>query len=177
MITEEGNPFIIQYKEQCEVLIKEYNKKALSDEEKLLEYLQAMKANGNNTILQSSKLLFSDGTKMGIYWCSKTKNKIQLIYAWVSKEFKNLKRLYNAGVNVPEPYISANNVLIIEFIGDEKGNPAQPVRNQPPKNPEEFFNKLLVQLKKFVHEGKLVHGDLSNYNILNQNEEPVIIDV
>ncbi len=34
-----------------------------------------------------------------------------------------------------------------------------------------------MQLKKFVHEGKLVHGDLSNYNILNQNEEPVIIDV
>ena len=45
------------------------------------------------------------------------------------------------------------------------------------QNPEEFFNKLLVQLKKFVHEGKLVHGDLSNYNILNQNEEPIIIDV
>ncbi len=34
-----------------------------------------------------------------------------------------------------------------------------------------------MQLKKFVHEGKLVHGDLSNYNILNQNEEPIIIDV
>lgn len=129
------------------------------------------------------RIATSDFKKMDYYvhgdprFNVKTKNKRQLIYAWVSKEFKNLKRLYNAGVNVPEPYISANNVLIIEFIGDEKGNPAQPVRNQPPKNPEEFFNKLLVQLKKFVHEGKLVHGDLSNYNILNQNEEPVIIDV
>ena len=68
-------------------------------------------------------------------------------------------------------------VLIIEFIGDENGNPAQPVRNQPPENPDEFFNKLLVQLKLFVREAKLVHGDLSNYNILNLDEEPVIIDV
>ena len=67
--------------------------------------------------------------------------------------------------------------MIIEFIGDEKGNPAQPVRNQPPKNPEEFFNKLIENLKLFVNEAKLVHGDLSNYNILNKDEEPVIIDV
>ena len=57
------------------------------------------------------------------------------------------------------------------------GNPAQPAKNQPPKDPEDFFNKLLVNLKLFVNEAKLVHGDLSNYNILNKDEEPVIIDV
>ena len=68
MIIEEGNPFIVQYKDQCEVLIKEYDKKQLSEEEKLLEYLQAIKDNGNKIIPQSSPLLFSDGTKMGIYW-------------------------------------------------------------------------------------------------------------
>ena len=87
MITEEGNSFIIKYKDQCEVLIEEYNKKQLSEEEKLLEYLQAMKANGNNTILQSSKLLFSDGTKMGIYWCSKTKNKIHKMIVSADNKF------------------------------------------------------------------------------------------
>ena len=81
------------------------------------------------------------------------------------------------GVKVPHPITSSNNVLLIEFIGDEDGNPAQPARNQPPKDPEEFFNKLLVNLKLFVNEAKLVHGDLSNYNILNKDEEPVIIDV
>ena len=107
----------------------------------------------------------------------KTKNKRKIIYSWVTKEFKNLTRLHTAGVNVPEPITSSNNVLIIEFIGDEDGNPAQPVRNQPPQNPEEFWNKLLVQLKTFVNDAKLVHGDLSNYNILNLDEEPVIIDV
>ena len=68
MIIEEGNPFIIKYKDQCKVLIKEYDKKQLSEEEKLLEYLQAMKDNDNNIIPKSSPALFSDGTKMGSYW-------------------------------------------------------------------------------------------------------------
>ena len=39
------------------------------------------------------------------------------------------------------------------------------------------MEKKWVQLKMFVNDAKLVHGDLSNYNILNLNEEPVIIDV
>ncbi len=38
------------------------------------------------------------------------------------------------------PYISSNNVLIIEFIGDEKGNPAQPVRKPASKNPLKNFS-------------------------------------
>ena len=82
MITEEGNPFIVQYKVQCEELIKEYNKKPLNDVEKLLEYLQAIKANGNKIVSGSSPLLFSNGTKMGIYW-NKTKNKI---YKMITEE-------------------------------------------------------------------------------------------
>lgn len=129
------------------------------------------------------RIATSDFKKMNYYidgdprFKIKSKNKRQIIYAWVTKEFKNLKRLYSAGVTVPKPITSANNVLLIEFIGDELGNPAQPVKNQPPKNPDDFFNKLLVQLKLFVNEAKLVHGDLSNYNILNKDENPVIIDV
>ena len=129
------------------------------------------------------RIATSDFKKMDYYlkgdprFNIKTKNKRKIIYSWVTKEFKNLTRLESAGVNVPHPITSSNNVLLIEFIGDEYGNPAQPAKNQPPKDPEEFFNKLLVNLKLFVNEAKLVHGDLSNYNILNKDEEPVIIDV
>lgn len=129
------------------------------------------------------RIATSDFKKMDYYlkgdprFNIKTKNKRKIIYSWVTKEFKNLTRLESAGVNVPHPITSSNNVLIIEFIGDEDGNPAQPAKNQPPKDPEDFFNKLLVNLKLFVNEAKLVHGDLSNYNLLNKDEEPVIIDV
>lgn len=129
------------------------------------------------------RIATSDFKKMDYYlkgdprFNVKTKNKRKIIYSWVTKEFKNLTRLHTAGVNVPEPITSSNNVLLIEFIGDENGNPAQPVKNQPPQDAEDFWSKLLDQLKLFVNEAKLVHGDLSNYNILNLNEEPVIIDV
>ena len=129
------------------------------------------------------RIATSDFKKMNYYldgdprFNLKTKNKRKIIYSWVTKEFKNLNRLYDAGVSVPKPITSSNNVLLIEFIGDDDGNPAQPVKNQTPKNPDEFWEKLLHELKLMVNEAKLVHGDLSNYNILNQNETPVIIDV
>ena len=82
MITEESNPFVVQYKDQCEVLIKEYDKKQLSEEERLLEYLHAMKENGNKIIPQNSSLLFSNETKMGIYW----NNKKDKIYKMITEE-------------------------------------------------------------------------------------------
>ena len=129
------------------------------------------------------RIATSDFKKMNYYldgdprFNLKTKNKRKIIYSWVMKEFKNLTRLYDAKVTVPKPITSSNNVLLIEFIGDEDGNPAQPVKNQPPQDPDEFFNQLLNEMKKFTHQAKLVHGDLSNYNILNLNEKPVIIDV
>ena len=82
MITEEGNPFIVQYKEQCEVLIKEYNKKKLSSEEKLLEYLEAVKKNGNRIISTRSSLLFSDGIQMAQYW----QNNKDKIYKMITEE-------------------------------------------------------------------------------------------
>lgn len=145
--------------------------------------LKGVKSNGDIVAVKVYRIATSDFKKMNYYvdgdprFNVKSKNKRQLIYAWVTKEFKNLTRLYKANVNVPKPITSSNNILILEFIGDEKGNPAPPVKNKPPENPTEFFNKLLVQLQKFVREGKLVHGDLSNFNILNHNETPVIIDV
>ena len=82
MITEYGNRFIMQYKAQCEVLIKEYNKKQLSEEERLLEYLQATKENGNKIMPKRSLLLFSDGTQMGYYWS----NKKDKIYKMITEE-------------------------------------------------------------------------------------------
>ena len=129
------------------------------------------------------RIATSDFKKMNYYldgdprFNLKTKNKRKIIYSWVTKEFKNLSRLYDADVSVPKPITSSNNVLLLEFIGDENGNPAQPVKNQPPKNPDEFFNNLLTEIKKSVNQAKLIHGDLSNYNILNLNEKPTIIDV
>ncbi|GAA5818085.1 MAG: serine/threonine protein kinase [Methanobrevibacter sp. CfCl-M3] len=104
-------------------------------------------------------------------------NKRQLINSWVNKEFRNLNRAYENKVSAPKPITTENNILLLEFIGDFDGNPSQPVRNQKPENPEDFADKILFELKKLIHDAKLVHGDLSFFNILNKDEYPVIIDV
>lgn len=107
----------------------------------------------------------------------RTSNKRQLINAWVNKEFRNLQRADDAGVRVPKPIIAKNNVLIMEFIGDEDGNAALPMRHSKIEDPEKLFNKVIYYMKILYQDAGLVHGDLSSYNILIQNDEPVIIDI
>ncbi len=103
------------------------------------------------------------------------KNRRVVINLWVRKEFRNLKRMYEAGARVPKPVIFMNNVLLMEFIGNEA--PAPMLKTRPPAEPEGFFFKLLENYRKIYQIAELVHGDLSEYNVLNFNEEPVIIDV
>jgi len=107
----------------------------------------------------------------------RTGNKRQLVNAWVTKEFRNLQRAYEAGVNVPKPIIAKNNVLVMEFIGDEEGDAALPMRHSEIQDPEELLNKVINNMKLLYQEAGLVHGDLSSYNILIQDGDPVIIDI
>ncbi|MGZ7118067.1 MAG: serine protein kinase RIO, partial [Methanobacterium sp.] len=104
-------------------------------------------------------------------------NKRQLINTWVKKEFRNLQRADNAGVRVPKPIVAKNNVLIMEFIGDEEGNAALPMRYSEISDPNKLLNKIIKYMKLLYQDAGLVHGDLSSYNILIQDDEPVIIDI
>ena len=148
--------------------------------------LKAVKdENGKDTYIAVKiyRIATSDFKKMQYYiqgdprFNIKSNNKRQLINNWVNKEFRNLSRALDAGVNVPEPIVSLNNVLLLEFIGDDYGNPAQQVRNKKPLDVDEFFDKLLIEMKKFMDDANLIHGDLSTFNILNRDENPIIIDV
>ncbi len=107
----------------------------------------------------------------------RTTNKRQLINTWVKKEFRNLQRAYDAGVKVPKPIIARNNVLIMEFIGDDEGNAALPMRYTEISDPGKLLNEIIKYMKLLYQDAGLVHGDLSSYNILIQNQEPVIIDI
>ncbi|MHA1754052.1 MAG: serine protein kinase RIO [Candidatus Odinarchaeia archaeon] len=98
-----------------------------------------------------------------------------LMYAWAMKEFKNLKRAFKVGVRVPEPIIVKNNVLIMEYVGEE-GRPAPLIKNVQLDNPEEVYEIIVEYIKKLCLEAKLIHADLSEFNILYLNE-PVIIDM
>jgi len=99
-----------------------------------------------------------------------------LVYAWALKEFKNLRAAYDVGVKVPIPYTVVNNVLVMEFIG-KKCVPAPLIKDGALRAPERVYGKLLNFIKLLYRKGKLVHGDLSEYNVMIKNGEPVIFDM
>lgn len=107
----------------------------------------------------------------------RTTNKRQLVNAWVNKEFRNLQRAEEAHVKVPKPIAAKNNVLVMEFIADHDGNAALPMRHSKISDPETLLNKIVNYMKLLYQDAGLVHGDLSSYNILIQDDEPVIIDI
>ncbi len=102
----------------------------------------------------------------------------KLRYLWCRKEFRNLKLAHEAGVRVPKPIIAKNNVLVMEFINypEHRGVPAPLLKEAPPKDPEKALNTILDYMYRLYHKAELVHADLSEYNIMNRNEELILID-
>ncbi|MEM2081794.1 MAG: serine protein kinase RIO [Candidatus Bathyarchaeia archaeon] len=99
-----------------------------------------------------------------------------LIFAWAQKEFKNLEQAYQAKVRVPKPIAVKDNVLLMEFIG-KNGVNAPSLKEQPPSNPEKVYTLLLTYLKRLYGKAELVHGDLSEYNIMMWKGKPVLFDM
>lgn len=98
--------------------------------------------------------------------------------AWQSAEVDALYRLARAGVRVPTPYNFHAGVLLMELVCDQDGN-AAPRLNDMEFTPEQartHFQFLLRQVVLMLCAG-VIHGDLSEYNILVGGEGPVIIDL
>ncbi len=144
--------------------------------------LKGLKEDNTPIAVKIYRIATSDFKKMQYYiqgdprFHIKSTNKRRLINSWVNKEYRNLQRLNDNNVNAPKPITTLDNILLMEFIG-ENNTPAPTAHKKPPKDPEKFFQKLLNELDKFINQANLIHGDLSNFNILNHNENPVIIDV
>lgn len=99
-----------------------------------------------------------------------------LVYLWAQKEYKNLKLARDAGVRVPKPIVVKGNVLLMEFIG-EKGTPAPLLKEVELKNPLKMYRQLLNIVRLLYQRSMLVHGDLSEYNIMLWDEEPILFDL
>jgi RIO kinase 1 len=96
---------------------------------------------------------------------------------WVQEEFRQMKHLAQHGVNVPKA-IAVNGIsIIMEFIGDENGNPAPRISDlkMEQDEAEEAFRQSVQNLKRIVGSGR-VHGDYSTFNILWHNGKAVVID-
>jgi RIO kinase 1 len=105
----------------------------------------------------------------------RTDNK-SLVYAWAQKEFSNLQLAQQAGVNSPRPIDFYRNILVMTFIGVD-GVPAPLLRELPLEDPSDFYDVLTDEMRALYQKAGLVHGDLSEYNIMVWEKKPVIFDL
>ena len=98
--------------------------------------------------------------------------------AWQSAEVDALYRLAAAGVRVPRPYNFLEGVLLMELVTDDNGNAAPRLNDlaPDPAQSREYHRALMTQVVRMLCAG-IVHGDLSEYNVLVGGDGPVIIDL
>jgi RIO kinase 1 len=98
--------------------------------------------------------------------------------AWQSAEVDALYRLAAAGVRVPKPYSFYDGILLMELVTDAEGDAAPRLNDVlfSPEQARDHHAQLLKEVVRMLCAG-VVHGDLSEFNILLSADGPVIIDL
>ena len=98
--------------------------------------------------------------------------------AWQSAEVDALYRLADAGVRVPKPYNFCDGVLLMELVTDANGDAAPRLNDVAftPEQARQHHATLITEVIRMLCAG-VVHGDLSEFNILLAEDGPVIIDL
>jgi RIO kinase 1 len=109
-----------------------------------------------------------------------------MVKVWAEKEFRNLRRIHAAGIPCPEPVYLKAHVLVMSFLGNNKGWPAPRLRDFEfeAETQEEVAAKwrdvyitLLSYMRILYQTCRLVHADLSEYNLLYHQGQLIMIDV
>jgi RIO kinase 1 len=99
-----------------------------------------------------------------------------LISIWAKKEFKNLQTAYENGVRVPAPFKVHQNILVMEFIGNDAGVPCPILVNSNHVTSSDY-KEIIRQISKLYQKAELVHADLSEYNIFKcPNGNIILLD-
>ncbi|KAF2868112.1 RIO1 family-domain-containing protein [Massariosphaeria phaeospora] len=113
-------------------------------------------------------------------------NNRAMVRVWAEKEMRNLRRIHNAGIPSPEPLYLRQHVLVMSFLGDKKGWPAPRLRDVhfeglSPEEEEQKWKSLYIELLAYMrimyNTCRLVHADLSEYNVLYHDNKLYMIDV
>ena len=102
-------------------------------------------------------------------------DKKKVVLAWTQKEFANLSRARQAGVRVPTPIAVERNVLVMELVGLVEDR-ARRLAEVDVENPETAYTVVREYMRR-LHAAGLVHGDLSEYNMIIHDGELVVIDL
>ena len=163
MSGKEAMVFVVRCGEEirCAKVYKEANKRSFRQS---VDYTEGRKVKNSRRARAMEK-----GTRYG--------RKAQE-QAWQNAEVDALYRLAAAGVRVPKPYNFHEGVLLMELVTDVHGN-AAPRLNDLELTPEQaraHHHTLMMQVVRMLCAG-VVHGDLSEFNVLLGSEGPVIIDL
>jgi RIO kinase 1 len=101
--------------------------------------------------------------------------KKKVVLAWTKKEFANLRRAQAAGVKVPDPIAVERNVLVMEFVGADAER-AKRLGEVHVENPQTAYEVVREYMRRLYDAG-LVHGDLSEFNIVVHDSELWVIDL
>ena len=140
----------------------------------------AEKKDGTTVVVKIYRLETCDFNRMYDYikgdprYSNITKRRRNVIFAWVQREYRNLMIARDAQVPVPLAMAFMNNVLVLECV-ESYGHVASKLKDAEPSNPGQFFKETVEGMKR-LYGAKLVHGDLSPFNILNREDKPVFID-
>ncbi|CBQ69591.1 related to RIO Kinase 1 [Sporisorium reilianum SRZ2] len=110
-------------------------------------------------------------------------NPRKMVRLWAEKEARNLKRMVSAGLRAPVPVELRDHVLVMQFLGDADGwasprlKDADEMIGADPDVWARLYRELLASVRIMYHECRLVHADLSEYNILYHEGHLWIIDV
>ena len=139
-------------------------------------------------VYKTSILVFKDRDKYvsGEYRFKQGYNKSSnraMVKVWAEKEMRNLRRIHAAGIPCPEPIYLRLHVLTMGFLGSKKGTPAPRLKDVHLEGDDAearwklLYLQLLGHMRVLYQSCRLVHADLSEYNILYHEEKLWIIDV
>lgn len=105
-------------------------------------------------------------------------NPRKMVKVWAEKEMRNYRRIWSSGIPCPQPVLLKQHVLIMEFLGQD-GWPSPRLKDVvlPDKRLREAYVQCIIILRHLYQRCKLVHGDLSEYNLLWHNSQVYVIDV
>lgn len=107
-------------------------------------------------------------------------NRLKAVKVWAEKEMRNLKRIYDNGINCPEVIILKSHILVMRLIGNRNGWSAPKLKDYTPENVDEMRSLYLQAVSimyNMFHNCKLIHADYSEYNLLVSEKKLYVIDV
>lgn len=148
-------------KVQCAKVYKEATQRSFKQ---AVQYQEGRKTRNSRNARAMQK-----GTKFG---------RKQQEESWQTAEVDALFRLANAGVRVPQPYLCIDGVLLMELVTDANGSVAPRLSDVSLSEEQAVtdFHTMIRNIVRMLCAG-IVHGDLSEFNVLLDDQGPVIIDL